>query len=621
MRPMYKLHQIVLATVLGLCAAFPAIAENNQPANETKDVKDQLVYYESVLKDLLTRPVTEDNDAHVETARENLKNAAREKGMPSYFYNAYQLSQEYYTRRGENYRAMLLMQEMQEVATGENDSYGIWLSARFLADMYIKQNDYVSAKPHLEEAIKVYNSSDNEEILKRSATRMYCDYADTYPIASDSVRINVKKAGEHAKTHLDTLRYQYNLLRLAALDDNQKEYERLKEICVGDPDFPRISPDAELFFSLIAATRDGSILDREEEIYKLSTVREMKVIANLCENKGYKDFAFNVEKKLVNLMETVISNTNHSRISELDVSMGKASLNAELVNKEHEISRISLFLSILLVIILLGITLFSFIHIRQLSRSKNKDKLQIEELKAANEKVRLANEAKTRFVQNMSHEVRTPLNAIVGFAQLLSLPEGVITSTEKDEYAGHIVNNSKMLTMLLDDILNASSMDKGDYKINYETGEKDFLCEAAISSSEHRLQPGVKLYYAPEEYTPHNFITDPRRVQQILINLLTNACKHTAQGEIKLSSSLAANPGYVTFTVTDTGTGVPPDKAEEIFERFAKLNEFVQGTGLGLSICRDIATRMDAKVFLDTDYPGPGARFVFMVPDKQNPQE
>ena len=170
--------------------------------------------------------------------------------------------------------------------------------------------------------------------------------------------------------------------------------------------------------------------------------------------------------------------------------------------------------------------------------------------------------------------------------------------------------------MLLDDILNASAMDNGSYRINYEDGEKNFMCEAAISSAEHRLQPGVRMYYAPEDKAPFTFRTDPRRVQQILINLLTNACKHTAQGEIKLSSSLTENPGYVTFAVTDTGTGVPPEQAEKIFERFAKLNEFVQGTGLGLSICRDIATRMGAKGFLDTSHPGPGARFVFMVPDK-----
>ena len=157
-------------------------------------------------------------------------------------------------------------------------------------------------------------------------------------------------------------------------------------------------------------------------------------------------------------------------------------------------------------------------------------------------------------------------------------------------------------------------MDSGNYSINYEEGEKDYMAQAAISSAEHRLQPGVRLYYAPEEPEPFSLVTDPRRVQQILINLITNACKHTSQGEIKVSSSLSEHPGFLTYAVTDTGPGIPPDQAEKIFERFSKLNYFVQGTGLGLSICRDIAGRIGAQVYLDTTWKGQGARFVFTIP-------
>ena len=270
---------------------------------------------------------------------------------------------------------------------------------------------------------------------------------------------------------------------------------------------------------------------------------------------------------------------------------------------------------ILLLSILFAVSaIFFWTHLHNLKKRQKIDQEHIRELQEANEKVRLADAAKTRFVQNMSHEVRTPLNAIVGFSQLLSLPDGALEPQEKEEFAHHIVNNTQMLTMLLDDILNISAMDNGGYRIVYSSGEVHFMAQEAISSAEHRLQPGVKMYYAPENEEPFTFTTDPRRVQQILINLLTNACKQTSAGEIRLTSSLEENPGYVTYAVTDTGPGVAPEAAEKIFERFTKLNEFVQGTGLGLSICRDIADRMAAKVFLDTSYTAGGARFVFMVP-------
>ncbi len=576
-----------------------------QAATAKKDDKALVIYYVEQLKDLIVRPLSEGSDARVDEMRERLKQVAREKNQPYYFYYSYQLSQEYYTKHGESYRALLLLQEMQNHALADDDAYGIWTSSKYLADIYIRNNDYVSAKPHLLQAIRLYNTTSDESIRRESPTRLYCDLADTYPIASDSVRINVALARRNAKFHLDSLRCTYYDLRLAALDNDMEKYLELREICKNDPQFPTITRNSRMFFSLIDACLDGSIIQREDEIYHLATIREMKVIANLCENWGHKEFAFNVEKKLVNLMEALISDTNLSRITELDVTMGKAALNAELVSKEQQLSRVSRLVSFLLAIVLFVTALLSLIHIHQ--------------LKKANQQVILANAAKTRFVQNMSHEVRTPLNAIVGFSQLLALPDGSLTPEEKEEFSGHIVNNTKMLTMLLDDILNASSMDKGEYRITYEEGEKNFMCLAAISSAEHRLQPGVKMYYVPEEEEPFTFRTDPRRVQQILINLLTNSCKHTTEGEIKLASSLAENPGFVTFSVTDTGSGVPADQAEKIFERFTKLNEFVQGTGLGLSICRDIATRMGAQVRLDTAHTGPGARFVFIVPI--NPEE
>jgi len=167
---------------------------------------------------------------------------------------------------------------------------------------------------------------------------------------------------------------------------------------------------------------------------------------------------------------------------------------------------------------------------------------------------------------------------------------------------------------MLDDILNTSAMDSGKYSIVVEDCDCNFVCHEAISSSEHRLQPGVQLNFIPGTDSPYVFRTDPRRVQQILINLLTNACKHTASGEIRVGYSLTENPGEVTFYVEDTGHGVPADQAERIFERFTKLDEFVQGTGLGLSICREIADKMGGRVFLDTSYTG-GARFVFVLPE------
>ncbi len=135
----------------------------------------------------------------------------------------------------------------------------------------------------------------------------------------------------------------------------------------------------------------------------------------------------------------------------------------------------------------------------------------------------------------------------------------------------------------------------------------------AISTVAHRKPESVKLYFTSEVDDDYRITTDANRLRQVLINFLTNAEKNTEQGEIHLYCSISENPGKVTFSVTDTGTGIPEDKVEMIFERFKKLDEFKQGTGLGLNICRIIADRLHGEVKLDKSYTN-GARFLFILP-------
>ena len=224
-----------------------------------------------------------------------------------------------------------------------------------------------------------------------------------------------------------------------------------------------------------------------------------------------------------------------------------------------------------------------------------------------------ANNMKTLFVQNMSHEIRTPMNAIIGFAQLLGLPDGMNTEEEKQEYLSYVMNNSNLLSMLIGDILSLSDMENGNYKLNIAPCNLNEMCRLAVRSVDHRAQPGVEVSFTTELPEKARVLTDGMRVQQLLINYLTNACKHTMKGSIRLHCSLDENPGQVTFSVTDTGTGVPPEEAENIFQRFVKLNAHAQGTGLGLHICSLIAKGLDGRVYLDTSYTG-GARFVFTIP-------
>ncbi len=592
---------------------FPSVAEALlAKAKEKNDTKAEVLYYIEILKHetklVPTHTLTtEEQDEKVLRLHETAKQKADELGYTQYFYYSYELVQNYYFNHKKEARTKEISHEMQEIALQRKDAYGLWMSYRYMVALYISQCDYISAKPYINKALELYYTTTDKAVTRQSVTRLYCDLADTYTVGSDSLRINVEKALATRKTHLDSLRCEYYLAKIAAYYNDREAYERHRDFCIDDPSLSIINHTTPKFFHILDAILDKTFTISMINTSEVSNVREMKFIANIAENHGFKDEAFYVEKLLVKRYEQLFASSNREHISEFDSQLGNYLLHVELDNKDRELAQIYRRMSYLLIAVLGAAVLFLLIHQFSLLRHNRR-------LKEANQKVMMANAAKTRFVQNMSHEVRTPLNAIVGFSQLLSLPDGTFTDQEKEEFAGHIINNSKMLTMLLDDILNASAMDSNQYKITLEDSELHFICQSAISSTEHRLQPGVTMTYEPESAEPFNFRTDPRRVQQILINLLTNACKHTQSGSIVLSTSLTAEPGFVTFAVTDTGTGVPPEQVEKIFERFTKLNDFVQGTGLGLSICRDIAGLMGAKVYLDTTWKGPGARFILSVP-------
>jgi len=223
-----------------------------------------------------------------------------------------------------------------------------------------------------------------------------------------------------------------------------------------------------------------------------------------------------------------------------------------------------------------------------------------------------ANKAKTMFLQNMSHEIRTPLNAMFGFAQLLGLPDGSWTDEEKQQYNAYIHNSFNMLDMLIGDIIDIADSEHGNYRINISDVHVNSVCRSALMSVEYRKPSEVNMYFTTDLPDDHVIKSDGRRVQQVLINYLTNACKHTEKGEIHLDCSSTEHPGKLTFSVTDTGSGVPPEMADLVFNRFFKINNFTQGSGLGLNICMMVASKLGGEVYLDKSHKN-GARFVFVI--------
>lgn len=246
--------------------------------------------------------------------------------------------------------------------------------------------------------------------------------------------------------------------------------------------------------------------------------------------------------------------------------------------------------------------------IKDISELRDKELRRIEELRENID----ANKSKTMMLQNMTHEIRTPLNAMFGFSQLLCMPDSCVSDEQKSEYFNYIYNSFNMLSMLVDDVMDIVDAEHGNYRIQKTNFKVNDICNNAIQMAELRLLAGVKMFFTSDVDDNYTLESDGRRIQQVLVNFLTNACKHTLKGKIHLHVSTNENPGRLTFSVTDTGEGVPAETAKDIFERYKKANNNVQGSGLGLHICSIIAQKLGAEIKLDQTYTD-GARFLFII--------
>lgn len=248
---------------------------------------------------------------------------------------------------------------------------------------------------------------------------------------------------------------------------------------------------------------------------------------------------------------------------------------------------------------------------QQLQRERNIVLAQNKQLAIERDKAEAASKAKTAFIQSMTHEIRTPLNSISGFSQVLTMPGLNLPESERLDLSMRIQESTQLLTNILDDLIQISDLESRTNLMGAEESTVGFIFAQASDSVRHNIAEEVTLIdqcSLPDDMVVN---THPRLLLTALSKLLHNAAKFTQKGSIEFL--LTSDDGKLHFTVKDTGPGIPADKKDFIFERFAKLDSFVQGTGLGLTVARLIAERLGGSLTLDTNYTS-GAKFDLIVP-------
>ena len=322
-------------------------------------------------------------------------------------------------------------------------------------------------------------------------------------------------------------------------------------------------------------------------------------IAELYASVGRWQEAFAVQKK--NMAET-------DSINSLLLSSSLQGIQEELKRYEQERAEARRYLyamvAIAILLLLLVVALIYIVKTRQ---------RHLREMRKAYQRALESDKMKTVFIQNVSHEVRTPLNIISGFAQVMADPNRTITPDERRYMSDMVVHNSNRITLMLDEVLMIAAQETAADEEPVVVRCNEFL--RTIVTDFHlagEKSQKIQLRYESELGDDMEVKIYRNVVRLIVLQLLDNAVKNTPSGSVTLK--VTNTDSQLLLAIEDTGIGVPAQEADHIFERFVKLDPFKEGLGIGLSFSRTMAERFGGNVYLDQSYAGPGARFVLVIP-------
>lgn len=240
-------------------------------------------------------------------------------------------------------------------------------------------------------------------------------------------------------------------------------------------------------------------------------------------------------------------------------------------------------------------------------QERKNQELSLEEAKS---KAEAADKMKSKYLADMSHEIRTPLNAITGFSELMAFAD---TDEERMSYYEIIKTNNQLLMQLVNDILDLSKIEADAIKISYAPVNVNEIMDTVFASARLRVAEGVevRIEKGADECI---FGTDHLRLMQLITNLVNNAIKNTPTGSITIGYKCLPDH-QLRFYVRDTGVGIPEEKLKNLFNRFVKLNDYMEGIGLGLAICKGFVTKMGGSIEVNSKV-GVGSEFSFILPSR-----
>ena len=524
------------------------------------------------------------------------------------------------------------MDKMYNDALKRKSEIGLAFSLNEIGNFYGANNNYTKALPYIVQSMQLF------EKLK---------FWDEYtPLCSNYIVIltstNRHQEAQNAFYHLDSLAnvsltspcVNMSIARILMIKDmasvvftEPQDTVILRKYLTDMEDLYRKSPHENIIYLYNTkkeyAKLKGDINtllayhDSCAEYYRQS--RNVTNLKRMYNNKASAlhrahryDEAYLMLRKYVSLSDSLYKNDTQKQLNELSTRYNMNKLELEAKNMSLKARNIQFLYACALIVVLITTLIIGIQFYRHKLKNNRLLRKQAQELQQANEKAQQAQLMKTAFIQNMNHEVRTPLNAIVGFSECLA--EIPMSQEETREISATIKKNSDNLLKIISDMISIANIDSGNQTLTYQDIPVNKFADSLIHEMQEYAQSGVNLHYTPC-HPDYILSSNEDIVHQILANLLHNALKFTSAGEVELSYKIDSQSNRLYFYVRDTGIGVKSELKELIFSRFYKVDSFVPGAGLGLSLCRILAERIGAQVYLDDTYQK-GCLFTFEHPLK-----
>ena len=381
-----------------------------------------------------------------------------------------------------------------------------------------------------------------------------------------------------------------------------KAYNKNSQIKLSDP--KDYNPSYEDYVEQGMASFEGRFDDALEINSKMNNrLDQLLFLTKIYDMKGDRAAEAEALKTLLKAREKW-----YSEISSMEINDISNDINLEQMRREKD-KAYNLMTYIALGACVLGVLFLSYFiwsrrkHMRELM-------VQNQQLTLARDHAQEADRMKTAFIQNVSHQIRTPLNAVSGFSTILANQIDELADDERQDLARRIEHSATIITNSLNHLITLSDVDSINMNNNSETINCHEFCREIVKEFKPMKQT-IGFSYSSSIGQDVTVKSNRSLLKSVIMEILMNADKFTDEGGITLSSDM--KDGMWLLSVTDTGTGIPEGDEERIFGHFTKIDDFSEGLGLGLTFCKNIALRLGGDIVLDKDYHD-GARFIVKIP-------